>query len=382
MADKTELIACRLQELLHGIASRNPIKQAIIALEKGDRSFSWIGSTGETDSDGPQMQEETPFFIASIDKMFNATIVMKLVEDGQLSLDDTITTYLPGTITRGLHRTGTIDYSEKITVRQLLAHTSGLADWLEDYPKGGQSLVDQVIDKGDMTFTIEDMAAVVRDQLKPHFPPQDPSEKQPKIRYSDTNYMLLIAIIEAVTGQPLHQVHEQLLFKPLSLRHTYFSGHSQPLDPTPKPAILRANGQQLHIPLFMRSIWGIYSTAADTLAFLRHFVHDEVFKDPGTLVSMQKHWNRFGFPFDRAALRAPGWPIEYGLGIMRFRLPRVFNPIHPMPSVLGHTGSTGCWLFYCPQLDMMLTGSVDEVTAGALPYRIVPKILKILSSLK
>jgi hypothetical protein len=79
-------------------------------------------------------------------------------------------------------------------------------------------------------------------------------------------------------------------------------------------------------------------------------------------------------------MRSPSWPIEYGFGIMRFRLPRVFTLMRPLPTALGHTGSTGCWLFYCPQWDMLLAGSVDEVTAGAVPYRIIPKILNILRS--
>ena len=130
----------------------------------------------------------------------------------------------------------------------------------------------------------------------------------------------------------------------------------------------------------MRSVRGLYSTAADTLSFLRQFVRNEVFQNPETLASMQKNWHRLGFPLDRAALRSPGWPVEYGLGLMRFRLPRVFTPLHSMPPVLGHTGSTGCWLFYCPRWDMLLSGSVDEVTAGAVPYRIIPKILEILRS--
>lgn len=80
MADYTDVTTDRLQELLSGLASRTPIQQAIIALESGDRSFHWIGATGETDSDGTQVREETPFFLASIDKLFNATIVMKLSE--------------------------------------------------------------------------------------------------------------------------------------------------------------------------------------------------------------------------------------------------------------------------------------------------------------
>src|SRR5690606_3462355 len=196
--------------------------------------------------------------------------------------------------------------------------------------------VDRVVDEGDRAIGIDDIAVMVREELKPHFPPQDLSAARPKVRYSDTNYMLLAPIIEAVAGEPLHQVHERMLFRPLDLRHTYFCGRSEPLESTPEPAVLCAGGRPIHIPLFLQSIWGIYSTTGDMLRFLRSLVRGAVFEDPSILSTMQQRWNRFGFPLDRAALRAPGWPIEYGLGIMRFRLPRLFAPIHPMPSVLGH----------------------------------------------
>lgn len=213
------------------------------------------------------------------------------------------------------------------------------------------------------------------------FPPQDLKVKRPKARYSDTNFMLVIAIIEAVTGQPLHQVHQKMLFEPLGLRQTYFPGLSSPTSPTSEPMALRARGEPLRIPLLIKSVRGIYSTAADRMTFLRGLVNGEVFQSPETFSAMQSKWHRFGFPLDRAALRSQGWPIEYGTGLMRFRLPRIFTPAAPMPSVLGHTGSTGCWLFHCPKLDVFLTGSVDEVYAGAVPFRTVPKILRILSDL-
>lgn len=87
----------------------------------------------------------------------------------------------------------------------------------------------------------------------------------------------------------------------------------------------------------------------------------------------------FGVPLDRAALRAPGWPIEYGLAIKRFRLPRVFNAFQRMPAVVGHTGSTRTWLFHCPERDLYLAGAVNEVTAGAVPYRVVPRALRLLA---
>jgi hypothetical protein len=121
------------------------------------------------------------------------------------------------------------------------------------------------------------------------------------------------------------------------------------------------------------------------LRFLRVVTTGAVFDHPSTQALMQSDWRRFGLPLDSAALRSPSWPIEYGLGIMRFhdpfmkllaRLPRIFRPMYPAPAVVGHTGSTGSWLFHCPDLDLLLSGTVDQATAGALPYRFVPKILK------
>ncbi|MBU1475691.1 MAG: hypothetical protein KJ768_12605 [Acidobacteria bacterium] len=92
---------------------------------------------------------------------------------------------------------------------------------------------------------------------------------------------------------------------------------------------------------------------------------------------MQQHWKRFGQPLDSAALRAPSWPIEYGLGMMRFALPRAFTPFRPIPPVIGHTGSTGSWLFCCPAYNLLLAGTVDQATAGAVPFRtVVPKVLR------
>lgn len=369
----------RLDRLLNGLVARPRLRHAVLAVESGDRSFRWGGAAGEARPGGEALSPDTPFFLASIDKLFNATVAMKLSEGGELDLDATIGRYLPSALTRGLHRLDDTDYSVRITIRHLLGHTSGLPDWLEDRPKGGRSLVDRVLDEGDRALDIEDIASLVR-EMRPHFPPQDPFARRPKIRYSDTNFMLLIAVIEAVVGRPLHEVHDRLLLRPLDLRRTYFPGRSESLDPTPEGAALYAGGQPLQIPLLMRSIWGMYGTAGDALSFLRHLVRGEVFQEPGTLSSMQRHWNRFGFPFDRAALRAPSWPVEYGLGIMRFRLPRIFAPIRPLPPVIGHTGSTGCWLFYCPQWDLLLSGSVDEVTAGPIPFRVVPEILQIVRS--
>jgi len=381
MLHKVDMTTERLEELLRDITRKKSIAQAVVAVESGDRELRWIGTRGETSS-GDGLAEDTPFFIASIDKLYNATIAMMLNEAALFDVDKPISAYLSTSITSGLHRYRGSDFSAKVTVRHLLTHTSGLADWLEDYPKGGLNLFERIILEGDKALSVDEMAAYVRDQLKPHFPPQNLSESRPKARYSDTNYMLVIAVIEAVTGEPLNKVHERILYKPLGLQHTYFPGQSRPMAPEREPMVLRAKGEPLHIPLLIKSVRGIYSTADDMITFMRALMQGKVFRASETLATMLGGWHRFGFPLDRAAIRSPGWPIEYGTGVMRFRLPRLFTPAAPMPSVLGHTGSTGCWLFFCPDLDVLLAGSVDEVTAGAVPFRIVPRILSALRNSK
>jgi D-alanyl-D-alanine carboxypeptidase len=79
------------------------------------------------------------------------------------------------------------------------------------------------------------------------------------------------------------------------------------------------------------------------------------------------------------APRSPTWPIQYGLGIMRFQIPRLFSPFSPVPALVGHSGSTGSWLFHCPERGLLLAGSVDQVAAAAIPYRFLPKVLRLLT---
>jgi D-alanyl-D-alanine carboxypeptidase len=57
------------------------------------------------------MRPETPFFLASIDKLYTATIVLKLHERGRIRLDEPITTYLPPQLIGGLHRLNGVDYT-------------------------------------------------------------------------------------------------------------------------------------------------------------------------------------------------------------------------------------------------------------------------------
>src|SRR5919106_6512945 len=317
-----------VDELVHRLAARKRVPHAIVRVEHGD-GFRWTGAVGDARPGGPPIRADMPFFIASVTKLYIATVVMKLHEGGQVRLSDPISTYLSGELTKGLHRLGGVDRTEEITVRHLLGHASGLPDYLEERPRGGRSLLERVVEEGDTAWDIHDIVRIVRG-LRPHFPPQPLQEGRYRIRYSDTNYLLLIAVIEAVTGRRQHDAFEHLLFRPLHLRHTWLPGHSEPLAPTGDPAAIWYRDRPLHIPQAMSSFRDLYSTLDDTIAFLRALVGGEMFEDPATLDLMTSRWMRFGFPRDMAALRAPGWPIRDGL------LAVLVSAARPVP--LGHRG--------------------------------------------
>ena len=66
--------------------------------------------------------------------------------------------------------------------------------------------------------------------------------------------------------------------------------------------------------------------------------------------------------------------------MMRMTMPRIFSPFRAVPSMEGHTGVNGSWLFHSPELDAIIAGTVDQMTAGAVPFRFVPKLLAMLAS--
>ncbi|MDW7650261.1 MAG: serine hydrolase domain-containing protein [Bacillota bacterium] len=363
----------RLQGQLQRLMAVKHVKHAIVAVESMDGSFKWVGAGGEANPDGTPMQTDTPFWVASVTKLYIAAAILKLHEQGRLSIDDAMATYLPGSLINGIHRINDVDYSNKITIRHLLSHSSGLPDYLEIHRKDEKSLFERVAENVDQTWTIEDIVQVVRDVNTPLFAPQSSGEKK-KIRYSDTNFQLLIAIIENVTGQSIHAAFEQMIYQPLGLKETSHPGES-PVRHLPPVASVWYKDNPLHIPDAMRCFKDLNSTASDLLAFMRALIRGEVFDNPATASLMTGDWNQFGFSLSPVG---PGWPIEYGLGIMRFRYPKVFTPFRPIPEIIGHTGASGSWLFYCPPLDILLSGNVSQVAAAAVPFQFVPKMLKVL----
>jgi D-alanyl-D-alanine carboxypeptidase len=356
--------AARLDAVLERLVSRRTIPHAVAAVSSLDGSFAWRGASGTARPDGTPMRPTTPFFLASITKLHIATVVLQLVEQGQVDLDASMTDYLPARLTDGLHRLDGRDHTAAITVRHLLSHTSGLPDFLEDRPRGGRSWYRELIDGHDRSWDLDDVVARARDELRPRFAPQDLTAPRQRARYSDTGFQLLIAIVEHVTGRDLAEAFEQRIFRPLGLRQTYLPGRSQPLDPAPLPALVHDRQRPLEVPRSLASCNDLVGTVTDTERFLRAVVRGELFADPTTRELMHERWNRIGYP------------MRYGLATMRFPVNRLMGPGRRPVTLVGHAGATGSWAFHCPELDVLLTGTVDQVRGRAIPFRAMARFLQ------
>ncbi|MEU4805497.1 serine hydrolase domain-containing protein [Actinosynnema sp. NPDC023587] len=158
---------------------------------------------------------DAKFRIGSTTKMYVATAVLKLVGEGRLSLEDTVERWLPGVVS------GNGNDGRKITVRQLLQHTSGLYDYTRDLPQSLEGFLRTRFD------TVTDTEAT-RMALS-HAPDFAPGTAW---SYSNTGYLLVGMIIEEVAGRSWRDEVTARIIRPLGL-HDTSAPHTSPFIPRP-----------------------------------------------------------------------------------------------------------------------------------------------------
>ncbi|HCA85151.1 MAG TPA: serine hydrolase [Streptomyces sp.] len=178
-----------------------------------DGDGTWFGSTGVADRRSERRIGRTDRFRAgSLTKTFVATVVLQLCDEGTLRLSDTVADRLPGLV-RGQGNDG-----RRITVRQLLSHTSGLFDYAQDPQLAEESFGPGFAEhRYDPRTPQELVRAAVR-----HEPYAAPGEEY---RYSNTDYILLGLLIEAATGRTYAQEIEERIIGPLGLTGTSLPGN-------------------------------------------------------------------------------------------------------------------------------------------------------------
>ena len=71
--------------------------------------------------------------------------------------------------------------------------------------------------------------------------------------------------------------------------------------------------------------------------------------------------------------------MQYGVGIMRFKLPRIFSPFRGTPEFVGHSGLSGAFAFHCPVKGLFLCGTVNQLTPPSLSFRLMMKLANVVA---
>ena len=364
--------ATQLQDQLDEVVTKNQdVFSAVLGVASRSGDFRWTGAAGKPFPDQPEiMQPDSPFFIASITKMYTAAATMILEEGGQLSLEDPLSKHLPADWLDGLHVYQGQDYSSQLTIHHLISQTSGLPDYFLEAPEGGQSFLDRMLTGQDREWNPAEIVAYTKKYLTPRFAPQPLTQNGSggKAHYADTNYQLLGAVLEAVAEKPLQAIFSELVFEPLDLTSSYVYGYGDPQMASERPpAIFYYKSEPAKLEKTMKSFGpdgGIVSTLDDSLKFLSGFMEARLFKVE-TLERM-KTWNKIFFP------------LQYGLGLMRFKLPWIFSPFAPNPEFVGHSGASSAFSFKSDIGDLYIVGTLNQLENQRRTFQLMMKVVNIV----
>jgi D-alanyl-D-alanine carboxypeptidase len=359
MASHPSLESLLQERLDRAVRDDQAVHGGVLRVEAPE--FGWQGAAGLADpAAGVAMRPEDQFQAASITKMLTATTFMTLVEAGLAELDAAIGRYLPAALTEGLHDYQGRAYGAEITPRQLLSHTSGVADFFGDGEPGTGGVlpfVAKMRDDPDRLWDPRDILAWSRANLRPHFAPGH------GWHYADTGYVVAGLIIEAITGSSLHQAMRERVLDPAGMDHTHmlFREPARPSLPGREPSAAYAGDAPYGAHRSVSADWGgggLMVTAGDLARFMRAFADDRIFRDPGSRRQMLT-WTATGEP-----------GVGYGLGVRHFVLADLGMP--EFGELWGHTGFIKSFMLYWPELDAVICGTLNQSAAKGAFSRLRP----------
>lgn len=286
-------------------------------------------------------------YIASSTKLYTNTLIFKLIENGQLSLNTVIADVLGSNTLVGLTKPGN---ESTITIEHLLSHTSGISDYFGDKIPGGKSLFDDIV-VNDRGWTYQEVLERTR-AIGIH---ADPGKTA---HYSDTNFQLLGRVVETISGNSYATSLSELITRPLGLDKTFVFTGSEELTNVSR---MLYGESALSIDSAMASTGcdgGIVSTTDETMKFLGAYYDGSLFSpefsDPGKQI-----WRRI-FP-----------PLRYGLGQMKLSLPSFMTGFRSVNPLYGHSGASGHVMFFDPISSTRYVATVNQTKDRSLVFKLL-----------
>lgn len=340
-----------LQRLADSLVNARPrLPGILIAVESNALRQRWSSAAGYADTARKiALRADQPVRIASNTKTYVAAAVLRLVEQGQLSLADPLAQHLPASLDAMLRRDGY--NTDVITIEHVLSHRAGFAE----HPSV-PSYVARLRTTPRYHWTREEQVQWLVDSLAPVGPPGA------QFRYSDTGYILLGSIIERYTGKALGPAVRGLVgFEQIGLRHTWW----ETMESVPANSSDRAhqylNGFDAYDinPSFdLYGGGGIVAPMSELAQFLTALLNGRVFGTPATLDTM---------------LRARSSEMSgYGLGI--------FGTTARGVRGYGHSGFWGTTVMHFPDAGITVAVAVTDQSESRLMNTVMGAVLAMFGA--
>lgn len=293
------------------------------------------------------VQIDSRYHSASIGKTMCATVFGILSDEGKINLNDKISSWLDDDILKGLFIVDGTDYSDQVTLKHLLSHTSGIGDYFEGPVKSGKPMLEIISSNPDLFFTPEELIAFTRENQIPVGKPGQ------QFYYSDTGYILLGFILEAIEEKPYSAILVDRIFQPLGMTESYFMFYND--KPTDIIGIYMneidfSNKNALSID------WaggGVVTTMNDLLTFMMAL-------ENGTILSDDVYSQMTDF----SNIYTKG--IYYGMGMMYFDFSELslLLKLSSMTDVYGGVGATGTYMLYDKEKDTYFIANFGSLDYG------------------
>lgn len=349
-----------LQQIIDDVVQRNEsVRGAAMHVDSPLLGLAWEGAAGLADPAASQsMTPQHPVRIASNTKTFVAAAVLRLVEQGRLGLDDAVARHI-GNEYVALLTSGGYD-PERITVRHLLTHTSGLYDHADS-----GNFSERILAEPHHQWTRTEQLTASMEWGQPWGEPGE------VYHYADTGYILLGAILERSTGASLAAAVRQLVgFDRLGLTSTWW----EILEP--KPAGVRDRAHQFLAdtdsydfdPYFdLYGGGGIVCTVGDLATFFRAVFTGGVYDDPATVDTMLTTLDGISAAADATERSLPPGAYRMGLWVVDVNGYDTY----------WHGGFWGTTATYTPELDLAISATVNQRHSRALMEEMVRQVVRL-----
>lgn len=359
----TEVAHRKIQKIIDREVAKYQMTQALVLVESGSLGFN--GSYAAYDGENP-IATDKPFHVASVGKAFTAKLVGLLVDRDEIHFDDPITSYLDKGTLKNLFFYEDLDLSGKVTIAQLLNHTSGVADYFEDPSQGVEPMAQLVLQDPNHFWTPRELVEYTQNH---QVSVGEPGESY---HYSDTGYILLGLIIEEIYGKPFHQVLHQEIFTPLNMSDSYLTFYSEPENDPRGMADIWFNGTEISGYESLSIDWaggGIVSTLDDLALFIRALNTYKIISE----VTLKEMY-RFDHKFTTG--------IYYGYGFMEYHFSDYFPTLSFLPQLKGHMGVLGTQMLYDKPTDTVYICSFGSTDYSAGSVKTMIKVLSLVYRIK